>query len=248
MAPKGGAGKTALATNMAAALAQSSGGRVALVDLDLQFGDVGNSLGLKPEHTIRDLVGVPGGVTATTLKVFLTRRDENLYALCAPDTPAEGEEIPYTVVERVIRLLSEEFPYVVVDTSAGLLEATLAAVELSTDLVFLCDLSVSALRGLEKVVEAVDALGVDHAERHFVLNRADSKVGIDVADAEALVGMRVDVEVPSSRAVPLAMNRGLTVVEESPRSPVARSFKAVAARFHEAESGKGRGFAFRRDR
>lgn len=248
MAPKGGAGKTALSTNLAASIAQATGERVALVDLDLQFGDVGNALGLNPEHTIRDLVGVPGGVTMTTLKVFLTRRDENLYALCAPDTPAEGEQIPEAVVERVIRLLSEEFAYIVLDTSAGLTEATLTAVEFSTDLIFLCDLSVSALRSLRKVIEAVDALGIDHAERHFVLNRADSKVGIDVEEAAALVGMHVSAEIPSSRAVPLAMNRGIPVVEESPRSPVSRGFKAVAGLFVDEPAGKGRAFGFRRDR
>jgi pilus assembly protein CpaE len=247
LAPKGGAGKTALTTNIAAAIAESTGERVVLLDLDLQFGDVGGALGMEPEHTIRDLINVPGGVTMTTLKVFLTRRSENLYALCAPLTPAAGEEIPDSTVDRVIRLLSEEFAYVVVDTSAGLDEAALAALELSTDVLFLTDLSVSALRGLKKVVEAVDALGLEHADRHFVLNRADSKVGIEIEEAAALVGMPVDVEIPSSRAVPLAMNRGVPVIEDSPRAPVSRSFRAVASRFYEDSSEKGRGL-FRRDR
>lgn len=247
MAPKGGAGKTALSTNLAVALAATGQGRVALVDLDLQFGDVGNALGLEPEHTIGDLSSVAGGVTPTTLKVFLTRRDDNLYALCAPDTPAAGEEVPELVVDRAVRLLAEDFSFVVIDTSAGLSEATLAAAELSTDLVFLCDLSVSALRGLRKVVDAVDALAIDGPNRHFILNRADSRVGIDIDEAAALVGMPVDVEIPSSRSVPLAMNRGIPVVEDSARSAVARAFEDVAYRFVEVAPDQKRGL-FRRDR
>jgi pilus assembly protein CpaE len=246
VAPKGGVGKTALTTNLAVTLATRGNGRVALVDLDLQFGDVGSSLGLEPENTIADLARVPGGVSATSLKVFMTRRDEKLYALCAPLSPSE--EVPEVVVDKTIRLLAEDFEYVVIDTSAGLSEATLSAIDISTDLVFLCDLSASALRGLRKVVDALDDLGVTSPTRHFVLNRADSKVGISPADAATIVGMDVDVEIPTSQSVPLAMNYGKPVVEESPRSAVSLGFQSVAGFFVDAEAGRKQGFTFRRNR
>ncbi len=245
VAPKGGAGKTAVTTNLAASLAGSGAGRVALVDLDLQFGDVANTLHLSPENTIAELARVPGGVTPTTLKVFLTARSENFYALCAPESPAEGEDVPEVVVERVLRILSEEFDYVVVDTSAGLDETTLAAIEMSTDLLFLCDLSVSSLRGLRKVIDALDQLGITTPQRHFVLNRADSKVGIDPEDAAALVGLPAAVEVPSSRHVPLTMNSGVPVVEESPRSPVGRAFTEISRLFADLEDERTGLFKFR---
>jgi pilus assembly protein CpaE len=127
VAPKGGVGKTALTTNVAVALAANGAGRVALVDFDLQFGDVGTSLGLEPENTIADLARIPGGVTSTSLKVFMTPRDGNLYALCAPLSPAD--EIPEAIVDRTIRLLAEDFDQVIIDTSAGLSEATLSAID-----------------------------------------------------------------------------------------------------------------------
>lgn len=250
IAPKGGSGKTALVTNLAAGLhAAHEGSRVAVIDLDLQFGDVGNAMGLNPEHTIADLVKVPGGITSTTLKVFMTRRSDNLYALCAPMSPAEGEEVPESVVGKSLRLLSREFDFIVVDTPAGLSEATLAAIELSTDLVLLSDLSASSLRGLRKVIDAIDQLGMTEQNRHFVLNRSDSRVGITAEEAAVVVGMPIDVEIPSSRFVPLAMNRGVPVVEDAPRSPVAHGFQSVAARFVDltAETRK-KSFGFRRDR
>ena len=246
LAPKGGVGKTTLATNVAVTLAANGDGRVALVDLDLQFGDVASALGIEPENTIADLARVPGGVTATSLKVLMTRRDENLYALCAPNSPAD--DVPEAVVDKVIRLLSDEFDHVVIDTSAGLNEATLGAIDLSTDLVFLCDLSSSALRSLRKVIDALDSLGEVDQKRHFVVNRADSKVGITPDDASAIVGMKVDVEIPSSQIVPLAMNYGNPVVEESPRSAVALGIESVAGLFVEMGSDRKRGFSFRRNR
>jgi pilus assembly protein CpaE len=217
-----------------------------LVDLDLQFGDVGTSLGLEPENTIADLTRIPGGVTATSLKVFMTRRNENLFALCAPITPAE--EVPEAVVDKAIRLLAEDFELVVIDTSAGISESTLSAIDLSTDIVFLCDLSASALRGLRKVIEALDNLGVTEPTRYFILNRADSKVGISPDDASAIVGMEIDVEIPSSDIVPRAMNFGIPVVEEAPRSPVAMGFESVAGLFIDINEDRKRRFSFGRSR
>lgn len=235
IAPKGGSGKTALATNLALGLS----GRdqpVVLVDLDLQFGDVAGCLNLQPESTIGDIASAPGQLTATTLKVFLTPVNSNLLVLCAPESPSEGEEVDDRTVERVIQLLAEEFPYVIADTSAGLTEATLTAIEMSTDLLFVCDLSAAALRGMRKVIDALDRLGMDQQRRHFVLNRADSKVGIEAAEAEAVVGLPIAASIPSDRAVPVSMNQGVPVVQSAPRSPVSKSFLGAATLFDEAET------------
>lgn len=246
ISPKGGAGKTALSTNLGVELAALGAGSVVIVDLDLQFGDVGNALGLDPEHTIAELADAPAGVTLTALKVFITQWGENLHVLCAPLSPAEGEQIPESVVDKTIRLLAESFDYVIVDTSAGVNEATLAAIDRSTDLIFLCDLSVSALKGLRKIIDAIDSLGIKTPQRHFVLNRADSDVGINPNDAAALVGMDIDVEIPSSRSIPLAQNQGVPVSQESPRSPVARAFEQAAEHISGIHLEKKRGFSLRR--
>jgi pilus assembly protein CpaE len=228
VAPKGGSGKTALATNMGVSLAATNTGSVVIVDLDLQFGDVSNALSLVPDHTMSDLLTASGGLNATMLKVFLTPRDHNLFVLCAPLSPEQGETVSDADVGRLIRILATEFDYVVIDTAAGITEATLAAIELSSDLMLICDLSVSAVRGMRKLVDALDRLGVDRPQRHFVLNRADSKVGVDAKDAASVMGMPVAIEVPSARTVPLAMNQGVPVVEHSPRSPVAKQFMQAA--------------------
>jgi len=239
VAPKGGSGKTALATNLAMSLSKS-GEHVVLIDLDLQFGDVAGCLNLRPETTIGDVASATGQLTPTTLKVFLTPTAGDLFVLCAPDSPAEGEEVDERTVDQVIRLLAEEFPFVIIDTSAGLTEATLAAIELSTDLLFVCDLSAAALRGMRKVTDALDRIGIDGPERHFVLNRADSRVGIEADEASAVVGLPIAASIPSSREVPLSMNQGITVVESAPRSPVGKSLAGTAGLFREAEEKQSR--------
>jgi len=234
LAPKGGSGKTALAVNTAIALAQEGAGRVAIVDLDLLFGDVTNALLLDPEHSIGDALDA-SRVDPTTLKVLLTRRSRDVYVLTAPDSPAQGELVTDDLVVKALDALRHEFDFIVVDTAAGLSEITLAAIEQSDELVFICDMSVSAVRGLDKVINALGQLGLLSKKRHFVLNRADSKVGLSVTDVEAAVGMRVDVRIPSSRLVPRSMNEGQPLVESSPKTPVARSFIEVAQLIAQSE-------------
>ena len=152
--PKGGSGKTALTVNTAIALSQEGSGKVAIVDLDLLFGDVTNALLLDPEHSIGDALEA-SRVDATTMKVLLTRRSGDLYVLTAPDSPAQGELVGDALVVKALDALRSEFDYVVVDTAAGLTEVTLAAIEQSDELVFICDMSVSAVRGRPRQTPAV---------------------------------------------------------------------------------------------
>jgi pilus assembly protein CpaE len=230
LSPKGGSGKTTVATNLAVALAgaASEPSSVAIVDFDLQFGDVAAALALDPEQGLVDVARSAADIDATTLKVFLTPHPSGLFALCAPDTPAEGDEVGYDHAAHALRTLAGSFPTVVVDTAAGLDEYTLAAIEQSTDLVFVCPLDVAAVRSLRKELDALDHLGMTAARRHLALNRSDARVGIEPGDVENVLGMKATVSLPSSRAVPFTMNAGTPIVDKDPRSPVARSLQDLA--------------------
>lgn len=236
ISPKGGAGKTTIATNLAVLLASAHPGEVVLADFDLQFGDVTDALGLSPTHSIADAARAPGRLDATTIKVFLTPRQSDLFVLCAPGSPAEGEEVHADPAGEMLQLLASEFPYVVVDTPAGLTEHTLAAIEQSTDLVLVCDLSRSSVRSTRRVIEALDAVGLVGPQRHLVLNRAGTKVGIADAEVAASLGMRIDVGVPSTRSVPLSMNQGIPIVEAEPKSAFSRNLLGLSARFAAIET------------
>jgi pilus assembly protein CpaE len=231
LSPKGGSGKTTVCSNLAVALAMAEPDQVAIVDLDTQFGDVSTTLRLTPEHNLLDAVRAPSHGDSLTLKSFLTPHSSSLWSLCGPDSPADGEEIGAAAARDVVAKLADEFAFVVVDTCAGLTEHTLEVIDISTDLILMCALDVASIRSLRKEVDALDQLGLTQARRHFIINRADSKVGLDIRDVEATVGMPVDISVPSSRIVPLSMNQGIPVVESQPRSPVARQMTRLAGRF-----------------
>ncbi len=248
IAPKGGAGKTAVASNTAVGLALGVPGGAILVDFDLQFGDLPTVLGLTPQHTIADATRSSGSLDIANLKVFLTPHESGLFVLAAPDSPAEGEDVPESRARRVLDLLASEFEFVIVDTAAGLTEYTLGAIEHSTDLILVCDLSMTSARGTRKVVDALDRLGMTSQQRHLVLNRADSDVGLDPADVDAIVGMPVRVALPSTRSVPLSMNQGAPLITRDPRAPITRRFHDIVGLFAEVEAERPNGGLFTRRR
>ena len=117
-----------------------------------------------------------------------------------------------------------------VDTPAGMDDRTLSALECATDLLLVSSLDVTSIRSLRKAIEAMDALDVTR-NRHFVLNRADAKVGINPADAAEAVGWPIECTIPSAREIPFSMNVGTPVVRLHPRSAVAKQMVQLSHLF-----------------
>jgi pilus assembly protein CpaE len=230
LSPKGGAGKTTVSTNLAVGLASRLPKQVVLVDGDLQFGDVGNALRLLSETSIRDAIA--GGLhDATEVKVHLTPHRSGLFALCAPEVPGVADEITAQAFSKAVLLLHREFRYVVVDTDPGLGERTLTVMDNATDLVFVAATDVASVRGLHKSVDALDRIGMTAARRHFVLNRSDAKVGLEIADIEATIGAPFDVLLPSHRSMPMSMNQGVPVLESGEHLPTVPPLWQLVDRF-----------------
>jgi len=128
---------------------------------------------------------------------------------------------------------------VVVDTPAGLDERTLAAIECATDLLLVSSLDVTSIRSLRKELDALDLMTVK-AARTLVLNRADAKVGLNPSDAEEALGMPITCSVSSSRELPLALNLGIPVVINEPKSSAAKQLQELALHFAPVEAEKAR--------
>jgi pilus assembly protein CpaE len=227
LSPKGGSGKTAVASNLAVAISQRHPGKVVAVDLDVQFGDLTTALSIVPERTIAQLTR--SEINTTTLKLFLSPYDD-MFVLAGANDPVVADAVTHRHVSVVLPLLAQEFDYVIVDTPGGLDERTLAAIETATDLLLLSSLDVASIKSLRKALDALDRIGVD-ARRQFVLNRFDARVGLDVSDAEEAVGMKATCLIPSSRELPMALNIGTPVIKSDPRSAAARQLQQLSRVF-----------------
>jgi pilus assembly protein CpaE len=232
--PKGGVGKTTIATNIAIGLGKVAPMGVVIVDLDLQFGDVASGLYLDPERTVTDAVSASASQDSLVLKAFLTVHPSSIYALCAPRTPVEADSITPQQVSRLIGQLAEQFQYVVIDTAPGLPEVGLAALEQCTDVVWVSAMDVPSIRGLRSGLEILRRLDLLPETRHVVLNMADAKSGLSVQDVEATIGAPVDVSIPRSKAVAYSTNRGIPVLQDGRRDPAVKGLRQLVSRFDPA--------------
>lgn len=232
--PKGGVGKTTVATNLAIGLGRESDLRVVLVDLDLQFGDIAAALALTHRHSIVDALSKAAARDSFVLSTFLTQHDSGIQVLAAPASPAAADHLDAGRVGHLLRQLVASFDYVVVDTAPGLDEPALAAIEQAAALVAVTGLDVPGARGLRTTLETLRELHLEPPIRAVVVNRIGPVAGMAVHDAEQITGVTVDAVIPSSKAVALSTNQGLAVVESAPRDPAARALRALARRLHHA--------------
>lgn len=226
--PKGGSGKTMVSSNVAVALAKRHPGDVVVVDLDLQYGDLASALGIEPQYTIADATANVD-LTPTSLKALLSTHSSSLYLLSAPSRPEDADVITGADVTAVVALLQAAFRFVVIDTAAGTDERTLAALAGASDVVLVCSMDVSSVRAMRKDLESSHTMSAT-AHRHLVLNRADSRVGLDLRDIEATLGASIDVRISSTRSVPLHMNCGMPITDAEPSSPTSKQLKELAER------------------
>jgi pilus assembly protein CpaE len=225
---KGGCGKTTLATNLAAALADRGRREVVIVDMDLSFGDVAIALQLFPAHTVADALPMASSLDGEALRAILTPHSPGLSALVAPVDPGTGESVPATLVTKILELLREQFDYVVVDTPPAFDDQVLAAIDVSDVVALIATLDVPALKNLKLTLETLELLNYPKDRWHVVLNRADSKVGLTVKDVEDTLRTPIAAHIPSSRDVPSAINRGVPIMLDDPKHPVSVAIRAFA--------------------
>lgn len=227
VSPKGGVGKTTVATNIAVGLATRFPGGTVLVDLDIQFGDVASALDLEPEYFLPDTVTGQASRDAMALKTILTEHRTGLYAVCAPDSPIDADPITGDHVAHLLRMLASEFQFVVVDTAPGLSEHTLSALDETTDLVLLSSMEVPGVRGLRKELDTLGQLDMLPERRRVVINFTESHSLLSIADIEATIRAGVDHQLPRSKAAVDAVNQGVPLLESGVRDPLTKQLRLL---------------------
>lgn len=236
---KGGSGKTLTAVNLAVSLAQA-GHSAAIMDLDLQFGDVALAMGLTPMRTIYDLVRSGGSLDAGKLEDFLMEHPSGARALLAPVRPDQAAMITVPFLSEVQRLLSEMFEFVVIDTPASFAPEVISAVDASTDVLVVAMRDTLALKNTKLGLETLERMDFDRRRVKILLNRANTNVGIEREDVLAILGRDVDILIPSNREITRSINQGEPIAMHR-GSDSAKAFHALAAVYVQAAPGQGDG-------
>jgi pilus assembly protein CpaE len=225
--PKGGTGKTVTATNLSSALAKQ-GKKTLLLDLDLQFGDAAIVMGIEPDKTVYDLVVAPGELDFEKLAGYITKHPCGLDILPAPLRPEDAELVTESKITRLLEVAREAYDVIVVDTSPFFHGPMLATLDRTDELLVLCGLDVPTLKNVRLALQTLELLAFPTSRIRFVLNRANTKVGLSKKEVEAALKVSIDAEVPSDRSVPLSVNQGNPAVLSDSGSEFSRALAGLA--------------------
>lgn len=237
---RGGLGATTLAVNLAVRLASHSDASVALVDLDLQRGDVAAFLNLNPSQSLAAIAAARGDVDEVFLHGALTRHESGVVVLPAPLQMEEADSIGHEQVEIALRVLRSQFRYVVVDTARTLTDASLAALEATEHVFLLTDLSVPSVRAVRRTLDLLSRL--DRRPEVLITQAIAGPVKLD--DATRAIGQPPYLIIPRDlTAASQAMNAGAPL-NGTKDSPLANSIGELAAKLTgiRAKSESGRLF------
>jgi pilus assembly protein CpaE len=227
--PKGGAGRTTIATNLALALQKETGGRVCLIDANLQFGDVGVLLNLNPKNrSMLDAVegGEPDG---DIIESCVIDHSTGIRVLLAPPAPEGADLVTPAYLRRMVDHLRRTHNYVVVDLPSALNDHSLTVMDAADQIVVLTALEITTIKNVRLFLEVADQLEYDRSKIRLVVNRSDSAQGIRIGDVEASIRRPIDGTVVSDgRLAVLAVNRGVPFVVSHPEGSLSRDITKLA--------------------
>ena len=227
--PKGGAGRTTIAANLAIALMKETEGRVCLVDANLQFGDIGVLLNLNPKNRSM-LDAVEGGEPdPDIIESVVINHSTGVRVLLAPPAPEGADLVTPPFLRKMLDHLKATHDYVVVDLPSGLNDHSLGVMDAADQIVVVAALEITTIKNVRLFLEVADQLEYDRSKIRLVINRADTAQGIRIGDVEASIRRPIDGTVVSDgRLAVLAVNRGVPFVVSNPEGALSRDLLKLA--------------------
>lgn len=226
---KGGVGKTTIASNIAVSLARTTKKRVALVDLDLQFGDVAIMLNASVKNTISDLIKEINMLDSDSMEDYLVTHFSGVRVLPAPVKPEYAEYITSSHVEKILNTLKEYYHYIIVDTSASFHETVLTALDMSDKILLVSTLDLPTIKNVKSGLDVMETLRYPKEKINIILNKASEQFGIKYKDFENTLKHQIWAYIPEdSQTVITSANKGFPFVMTRTETKVAKAILTIS--------------------
>ncbi len=229
---KGGIGKTSIAVNLAIELAQLSKEKVALVDLNLQLGDVATFLDLTPSFAMDYIANNIQNLDDNELLKTLTRyKNTSLYVIADPLNIDKSKEITSAQIEEILQSLKKSFSYIVIDIGTNIDSKTIKALDMSDLILLVATVNLPAIRSIQRCMEMFNKLGYTQDKIKLVLNRYMENEEIKTSDIEEVVKQKVYWKIPNNYLTMMsAINKGVPVNEINQESNIAQNYMDFASK------------------
>jgi pilus assembly protein CpaE len=229
--PKGGAGTTTLATNMATVMAERRPGRVAIIDLDLQFGQVATHLNVRPRQTVADLAR--DDVSRRDVELIRSYAALTGYGLAvfgAPASPELAETITTAHVEELLSTTCAAYENVVVDAGSYLDERSMSVLERAEGVVIPIYPDIAALKAVHVLIDYLNETSSIVSKTSFILNNLFAREILKRRDVESGLGAKIALDLPYDPFLyQKAVNEGIPLVRGAARTAIAERFAQIAA-------------------
>ncbi|MBE7705927.1 MAG: response regulator [Cyanobacteria bacterium SIG30] len=228
---KGGLGKTSIATNVAVEIANLTKEKVALIDLNMQMGDITTFLNLNPvfdtSYVIRNLNRIDEASILSSLEKY---KDTSLYVLSDPPNLEQAQNITAENITTLINILKDVFSYVVIDTTSSFDEKTIVALDNSDLIMLVSTINVPSVRNCQRCLDLFNQLGYPKDKVKLIVNRYMENDEIKADEFENALKHNIYFKIPNNYFTIIAsINKGVPVSDINPASNIALSFRELAS-------------------
>lgn len=228
---KGGTGKTTIATNLAISLAKQTKKGVALLDLDMLFGNVAVLMNVSVKTNIAELVKVINSLDEELLDEYMVTHISSVRVLTAPVKPEYAEYITDQHIKKILNLLSRKYHYIVIDTASNFSETTLAALDASDRILFISTTELPCIQNTITGLGVMETLKYPDSKVDIVLNRASEQFGVKYTDFEGTIKHKIWAYIPEDNLTVIkSANKGLPFVMTRTKSQVTVSLNEIGSR------------------
>jgi pilus assembly protein CpaE len=226
---KGGVGKTTIASNLAVSISRMYKKKVALIDLDLQFGDVSIMLNVSVKNTISELIKELNQPDNILIDDYLVTHFSGVRVLPAPNKPEYAEYITSAHVERILQSLIGSYHYIIIDTSANFHETVLTSLDVSDKILFISTLDLPTIKNVKSGLDVMDSLHYPRNKINMVLNKASEQYGVKYKDFESTIKQPIWAYIPEdSQTVITSANKGFPFVMTRMETKVAKAIFSMS--------------------